>query len=146
LREMMKEADQLGIVLRAETGQAAEAFNDNLSRIGKAWDGLVLQLTEVLLPSLELLSERFIQLVKDGDAVKQIGQGLITVLRFVANEVGSLTIVGARLRAEFAGISEAMGRLMRGDFSGAWAAFNEGQRKSAEMAEELRKSIEHIFS
>lgn len=145
LAAMMAEADNLGIVISGSTGRAAEAFNDNLTRLGTVTDALKLKLTEVLLPALELLSEKFLAVVRDGDKIKTMADGLLEVFNFVANEVAQLAILSSRLSAEFAGIAEAFGRLKSGDFSGAWDAFIAGQEKSAAMAADLKKEIAGIF-
>ncbi|RYC10076.1 phage tail tape measure protein [Ciceribacter ferrooxidans] len=60
LREMMAEADALGLTLTAETGKAAEQFNDNLSRISYAGKGVVTQLTATLAPALAVISDGFV--------------------------------------------------------------------------------------
>lgn len=146
LREMMHEAENLGIVIDTKTAKAAEAFNDNLTRLGRAKDGLILKVTAALLPTLELLSDKFIDLVKDGDVIRDMAGRLVKALAWIAQEVGQLAILSSRLSAEFAGMSEAFSRLMTGDFSGAWDAFQKGQETSAQMAEDLRKSIASIFS
>lgn len=57
LRSMMREADELGIVIDAKTAKAAEQFNDNLTRLGNIADGLIIKLTAELAPALASISD-----------------------------------------------------------------------------------------
>jgi hypothetical protein len=52
------EADRLGLTISGETSRAAQAFNDNLTRLQGAATGFARQLTAEMLPALELVSER----------------------------------------------------------------------------------------
>lgn len=145
LAAMMAEADALGITLDSQTGRAAEAFNDNLSRLGKTKDALYLKISSRLLPSLELLSEKFVDVANNGELIERMSSGLLKALSFMSNEVAQLAILANRLSAEFAGVAEAFTRLTSGDFKGAWAAFQEGQNASAEMAAKMKADVESIF-
>lgn len=146
LSAMMAEADALGITLDEKTGRAAEAFNDNLTRLGRVKDGFILKITAELLPTLEMLSEKFLDVANNGEFITNMSAGVVKALGFIANEVAQLSILASRLSAEFAGVSEAFSRLTSGDFSGAWSAFQAGQEKSVQMAADMKKEIEGIFS
>lgn len=52
IREMVEEAEKLGKVFDDETGKAADDFNDNLTRLKAATDGLVLSMAQGMLPTL----------------------------------------------------------------------------------------------
>lgn len=146
LAAMMAEADALGITLDEKTGRAAEAFNDNLTRLSRVNDGLILKITAQLLPTLELLSEKFLDVANNGEMIEQMASGVVKALRFMSNEVAQLSILASRLSVEFAGVSEAFDKLTSGDFSGAWASFQAGQEKSVQMAADMKKEMDGIFS
>lgn len=145
LNRMMAEADQLGIVLDQSTGRAAEAFNDNLTRLGKVKDGLYLKITAQLLPAMELLSEAFINISRDGEKVEAIANFIRDAFQFVA--VGAARVIGgiAGIRAELSGLAEAGKRLVEGDFAGARDAWNAGQEAAVRIREEMVKATEAIF-
>lgn len=145
IRDMKDEADALGLVFSQRAGRAAEQFNDNIARIERAGSGLFIQISQELMPVLARLTDRFVAFVKEGDKVRSVAQSLRGVFNFVANEVAQLAILTARLNAEFAGVAEAFNRLKSGDFSGAWAAFKEGQDASAAMAAQVKSDIQGIF-
>lgn len=59
------EAARLGVVIDSETAAAAEQFNDNITRMQKATQGLTLQLAKEFLPVLSELAERTVKNAKD---------------------------------------------------------------------------------
>jgi hypothetical protein len=64
LQEMAAEANALGIVIGSDMVESSEEFNDNLTRIGQAINGLLIQVTAALAPSLASISEWVIETVK----------------------------------------------------------------------------------
>lgn len=145
LNKLLSEAETFGQVFTQQMGTSAEAFNDNLSRIRGAGAALSAQITQKILPTLERLSEWFVTLAKDGDKVTAMANGIESAFQFVAREVAQLSILIGRLRAEFAGLSEAFSRLGNGDFSGAWASFQAGQEESVKMAEAMNNKLQDAF-
>lgn len=81
LREMYQEAEKFGLVISEKTFKAAEAFNDNLTRLGKIKDGLVIGITAQLLPALQTLSGALVTAAGKGDLVSTaaalVNQGII---------------------------------------------------------------------
>lgn len=61
LREMRSEAEKLGIVISGDNAKAAEAFNDNLTKIGTAIKGMSLALTSGVIQDLEKLTGALIE-------------------------------------------------------------------------------------
>jgi hypothetical protein len=74
IKAMMKEADALGLTLDAQTGVAAEQFNDNLSRLGYVVKGLTVQLTAALAPALAAFT----------DGLVVISMGVSTAIRAIS--------------------------------------------------------------
>lgn len=146
LKELTDEADRLGIVIDTNTAKAAENFNDNLTRLSRAKDGLITRITANLLPSLELLSEKLVLLTRNEDFLRDATESVKGVMAFFANEIAQAAVISARLNVEIASLAEALSRLNNYDFSGAWDAFMKGQEASASMAEDMKKQVEEIFS
>ena len=57
LREMMEEADRLGLTITEDTALAAAEFNDNLARLGGQMQGVVRIITAELVPILVRISD-----------------------------------------------------------------------------------------
>jgi murein DD-endopeptidase MepM/ murein hydrolase activator NlpD len=70
LAAMQEEAKRLGIAVSTETAQAAERFNDNMSRVKGQLDAVALVLAESALPSLERLGQAMADAVQEGDDVR----------------------------------------------------------------------------
>ena len=103
------EADRLGITLSTEAGQQAEQFNDNISRLTTALNGLWQKLATDLLPELVELTDGFVSAASQGDTLKNVADGISGALRGMARAAtvayGSL----GTLRAEMAS-TELVGR------------------------------------
>lgn len=124
LQEMMKEAEELGIVIDQRTGAAAEAFNDNLTRMKKVFDGIVLKVTAEMLPAFLQFSQVMIDTAKSSELLKQIADTIVSALKWMVSEV-LRTIAGLRaFAAEITGLfnfvsigAEAMAKIIKGAFS-----------------------------
>lgn len=114
LREMMLEADALGLTLTAETGKAAEQFNDNLSRIGYAGQGVVTQLTAVLAPALAVVSDGFVVTARTAVGLLQY---LPQVAEYVAVAGGVMALAfSPAILASIGSITIAVGTGLVGAF------------------------------
>ena len=120
LAEMTAEAEELGLTFDQQTGKAAEAFNDNLSRLNAVKKGLVNRITAELLPSLVNLSDRFVGSAKSAERLDQVA-------RIAATGVKLLTtagIIGAgvfkTLGEAIGGVAAAVVQLVTGNFKGAF--------------------------
>ena len=120
LAEMTAEAEELGLTFDQQTGKAAEAFNDNLSRLNAVKKGLVNRITAELLPSLVNLSDRFVGSAKSAERLDQVA-------RIAATGVKLLTTAGIIAAGVFKTLGEAIGgvaaavvQLVTGNFKGAF--------------------------
>lgn len=105
LQELMGEADKLGIVITTETAVAAEQFNDNLSRIGYAAQGLSVGIASALAPSLALASDGFVAVVQGAVSLLQSLPSLADEAAVAAGSLG-LMLAPALITAatSFAGV------------------------------------------
>ncbi len=136
LRDMMTEADALGIVISTKTAKAAEGFNDNLTRLGRVKDGLVMGITAELAPALQVLSDRLVQAAKDGGFVKEASSAVMTVMNFLAREIAEVSIRISGLKAEFAGLWKIMANLHD------WGAMKEGFKEFNEAGAETERRVQ----
>lgn len=87
LKEMKDEAAALGLTITDRTAKAAEAFNDNLTRLNAAKNGIVMTISARLAPALADISGRFIKFVKDNDLVTKAADGFSRAILFVSDNV-----------------------------------------------------------
>ncbi len=71
MAEATEEARKLGLVVSTDTAQAAERFNDNMTRLKSQLDVVARLIAEAALPSLERVSEAMVDAAKNGDEARE---------------------------------------------------------------------------
>jgi hypothetical protein len=87
LKGYADEADRLGITIKTNTARNAEIFNDNLTRVAAAAQGVVNVVTEAALPTLAYLSQAFIDATSDGVALQAFANGFVQTVKLVVSTV-----------------------------------------------------------
>jgi len=139
LAEMAQEADRLGITISGNTAQAAERFNDSITRVQAALGGLTNQIAAGVAPRMADLTERMIDFYKESNIV----EGVVKAIDFVMTELAKAAVF---LSQAFTEVTEAItfvgaaaSRLANADFAGIgdqWVASQE--RVKAALIENSR--------
>lgn len=123
LKKMYEEAEKFGLVISGETFRAAEAFNDNLTRLNKIKEGLTITVTAQLLPALQMLTGMLVSTVANSDRLATVGEKVKTALEAttvsVLYTVTALKGLGDALTA-INNLGEALGSLDLKKIAGAW--------------------------
>lgn len=119
LSEMEAEAVRLGVAIDTKTAKAAEAFNDNLTRLKAVGGGLTTQLTAALAPALASISSALVAAAGSGAAMRVVGQTLGVVLRGLASVAIYVSTAFAGMGNAVGGAVEIIKRVVAGDFKGA---------------------------
>lgn len=92
MRELMDEARKLGLVMSLEDAQAAEAFNDSLTRLGAAAIGLRNKIGVELFGSFEALANILTDLASGpvGSAITKLFQGWAAIATIANANIKSL--------------------------------------------------------
>jgi lambda family phage tail tape measure protein len=93
INEAVEEASQLNQVIGTETGEAAEAFNDNLTRLQAAVHGVFNEVASNLLPVLEDWTNQLVDTAKAGNNVKDTGDQVTQVIESLSVVVAAAAIV-----------------------------------------------------
>ena len=161
IRDLEREADELGQTISSKTAQDADEFNSNMAKLGAAMRGVIRVAFGEFLPMLVEISQGLLLDARSSgvfegaahtlaDALKIVGfaakaiiadlQALYGVLRIIGDFVGNLvsTIIdGFKLVGEGMGtLSAAMLELVMGNFSTAetlWDKFNDDLRNNVEQ-------------
>lgn len=146
IADMAAEADRLGIVIDTRTGRAAEAFNDNLNRLGKIFGGIITQITARLLPTLKNLSDVLVGVATDSKTLDAIADALAftfkTVLSAAIGAAGGIRALGHELAA----IGAAAQAVVALDFTGAFAALEKGAADSEATLRATRDTIAALWA
>lgn len=151
LREMMAEADRLGLTITDKTAKAAEAFNDNLTRLRASVVGLARQITAALAPVLAALTESVAGIA---ETFARLPEGLQTVAAALAGvavaagpllfALGSIVKMAVPLAA-MAAAAAGPWALLAGAVVAAGAAFalfRDNTKTGKEPIEDARVALE----
>lgn len=110
LQEMIKEAEELGIVIDQRTGAAAEAFNDNLTRMRRVFDGIIVKVTAEMLPAFLQFSKVLLDTAKNQSFLKTVAENLVAAIRFAVAAVLTGTFVFQRFGAEVVALADVVAK------------------------------------
>ena len=168
-QESAEEAHKFGLVIGGDVAKQAEAFNDNLTRLGKITEGTFNQISSAVLPVLVAFSDAMVQASSDTQSVNAAAQELskngtifewaksgaigITYLMDAAEGVTRvLKALGQVAGGYFATVGEiisgtgaAIKRALSGDFSGAMSEIDGLKRRSRVIGEEILNSLGSTF-
>ena len=166
IQDMAAEAEAFGVIIDTKTGQAAERFNDNLTRLTALSAGLKLSLLKELLPALENVTNAMVDQAKESGALKTslvegVGFGLKTVasaaiitfnhLNSVAEVMATILATMIKVRSwDFAGafkiLSGGMEELKKAaKETGAFKILSDGMEELKKAAKETDELIESIW-
>ncbi|MCU0891157.1 MAG: hypothetical protein MUE77_05295 [Sandarakinorhabdus sp.] len=116
LRDAAAEAERLGLVIDGNTARAAEAFNDNLSRLGKVTQGITTQMTAGLVQTLAAVTDELAGGVRTGalwvQTGRDIGSGLLWVAEMAAITAESIRgVVNAVISVKDAAVAFSQGKI-----------------------------------
>lgn len=141
LQEMMTEAEQLGIVIDSKTAKAAEAFNDNLTRLGKVKDGIITQITARMLPALQQFSQMAIDAAKNSDLMASAANGIVTILKGAVEIALTAGLVFKRLGAELSALWQMLSAPNWEQMKAGWAAFRAAGEETRRQFSSLKEFI-----
>lgn len=129
----------------AEVAKQADQFNDTLAKLGIISGSFGRTLAADLLPSLQTLADKFLELRQNGDGFKTIAADLAEAFKFIASRGIELTFVYVQLTLATKALFQELNAVAHLDFSKAGAiddAFFERFKKGAAVVRELTHAIE----
>lgn len=151
LRDAGAEAERLGLVLSTEAGQAAEAFNDNLTRVSAALRGMWTQIASRSLPQLEQLSQTFAKTAEEAnlaglgvEAVSLAARTGTAIMEAYANAVARTSLAIETVANASAGFAEIMRNVGIGGLFDE-GSVREGMRKVAAAFEQGQRDLDRLI-
>lgn len=134
IRELIQEAERLGLKLSTETAQAAEAFNDNLTALKASSSGLGITLATELLAPLRVVTDA----IREGQGEATgfaaiLGGALKTTLEAILVLGVNVAYVFKSMGTEIGGMAAQLTVLARLDIRG-FKAIGEAMREDAAKA------------
>lgn len=146
LREMYQEAEELGLVLDAKTGKAAEAFNDNLTRLGAVKDGIIQKIGAGMLPALEQLSAALVGSSKNTKLMEVIGNALGWTLKALVSVVAVVGAAFIGVASDIGAAYDAAARFVKFDFKGGAKAFEAGRSRTETMLRGTETFVKSLWA
>ncbi len=85
IKELREEADKFGATIRDDAADAAAKFNDNLDKLHAGFTGIGNQIAQKVLPALTAITDRFVDAAKDGNALNNTVDEIVTGLKLLAS-------------------------------------------------------------
>lgn len=137
LRAMTEMADKLGLTFDQKVVDQAGEFNDTLSFLGLAAQGVGRQVAAELLPTLQSMAGSFLEFIVKSDMVKKAASGIATAFKVVytagVSIVTLFSAVGKVIGGTMAFITNnlttfftAMKQGIEGDYAKAWQTIQNG--------------------
>lgn len=135
LRAYREEAEKFGLIITRDTAQAAERFNDAITRLNNAMRGAVLQAMTPLIPVLAQLAEQLVADTKSSNDLQEAGIQLVTMFKLMIAAVSlvtnSIQAFGKSLGAllflynEFIDILQARNKAIADNFKNTWSGIGQ---------------------
>jgi hypothetical protein len=149
LNALAKEADALGLTLDTKAAVSAEAFNDSLTRLAKVQTGFINNLTQAVLPALEVLSVVLNNAALRTNGFKDAASTLVQFLSKLLVPLEAVAVLAVNVAYvfkqagnEIGGIAAQLAALARLDFKG-FRAIGDMMKEDANAA---RREIDKLSS
>lgn len=133
------ELERFGGVVTPQAAQAAEQFNDNLTRLKEAGAGVATTIAGNLAPAMAQITDEFVQWASTGDAARTLWEGINWVLQQGLQFMYETIAVWKSFTAYVYGAADAFSALASGDLDAASAALKRAGEESAKAWEDATK-------
>lgn len=138
--DLIKEANDLGVVIDGKAARSADAFNDSLTRMSASLRGITTRVTGELVPALVPLVDSLQRTIKESGLLEALGTALIATLKGLALAVqvvgDGFGIMGRLL----GGAAAVLSAVVKGEFREAWRI---GKELSGDLDQLMDKSAEN---
>lgn len=146
LRDMMKEADQLGIVIDTKTAKAAEAFNDNLKRLSTVKEGVITIITARMLPAMKTITDVMVENAKSSTIYAKAADVLTAALKGMVTSGVILMSTFSALGSLISGVAQAITYVVQGKFAEAYSAVAKSGQNITTNAATTWEQVKKIWS
>jgi hypothetical protein len=117
IRAAGDEAERLGFVISTQTAKAVEAFNDNLTRLGKVSKGVGSQLMAGMAPALKTVTDYMVSLVNTKGLFESWGEAIGEAVIWVSDKMILLSGTIKGLSLAWTNLKEMGAAAIRLDFA-----------------------------
>lgn len=140
-----EEAARFGLIVSEDAAKAAEQFNDNLTRMKAAGEGLTNQVAQAMLPAMVDVTNAMVRFAEKGVIAEQVANALSYIMQEVARFVVEASAAFEEITLWVNAAGESFDALTSGDFSGAAGAWSNASEKVAKTWEDAAQRIKEIY-
>jgi lambda family phage tail tape measure protein len=145
LADMQAEAAAMGLTLSTETAQAAEQFNDNLTRMKGSLQGVANQILAETLPTLNKLSDSMVENAKSTNDIVPAAEAANTALKVLLSVGLLMKTTYDAAAGSLNTFAVALLSLVKLDLSGAWSRWQGGWEGVFDNAKENVERITGLW-
>lgn len=145
LADAAEEAEKFGIVLDSKTAKSAEAFNDNLTRLGKVKDGIVMRIMAGVVPAFEKLTNTFVETAKSEEFIKTVSAGISVALQVLATGAVAVSTAFSVMWTRISTVFTALKQAASLDFGAAVETLKAGNASAADAMQSAMTRIQTIW-
>lgn len=145
IQELKEEADRLGLTLRGGTAQAADDFNDNLSKLKAQLGGLGLQIADRFLPALIDITKALSDLLAKKSDLSGFFDALASGFRVVAYVAVATADAFTDVGKLIGGFAAYVAQVAQGNFAEAARLDEEFKKDAIAREEETSRTLARIW-
>ena len=146
LAEMGLESDRLGTTISDKAAKAAEEFNDNLTRLKKAVEGVGLQVASNLAPSLAQLTTGLTESDTAAKGLKGTAEVITTLFKLIASAVIEVVGVLRQAGTQFGLLGSDVVDLVSGNFQAIKANSRAAQEELDSISKETKAQMDALWN
>lgn len=140
------EAEEFGLVVDKKTAQAAETFNDNLTRLSRMMTGVFVKVTAASSDTLANLTNTMVDAARAGGNFEGVASALSGVMKVLASTVLLAANAVNQFSTYFGALISAAQKVGSFDFSGAFNDLKQGAVDVGQNFEELRTKLTEVWA
>jgi hypothetical protein len=146
LAKMADESDRLGATISGSAAKSAEEFNDNITRVRAAVDGVAVRVAAQLTPALSKLVDQFLNSKETAGALKDVVDVLATALKLLASAGVIVSGVFDFVGTAIGGVGAQIALILQGEFKKASEVGNDLDRELVASAKRTVSRVGAIWS
>lgn len=145
LKKFKEEAESLGIVMDERTAEGARNLENDVKKMGEEVQGAANHILEQLLPSLNMLTEKFVDMGKADNTNGAVG-AVLTGFRLIETAGIRISSMFERVGKSFGALAAGANSLMHGDFDEFVAIGKMSQREIDGLYDQMQKDIDKVWA
>ncbi len=139
-----EQAGKFGLIVSQDAAKAAEQFNDNLTTLKAAGEGLTNQVAQALLPAMVDLTDGMVAFAEKGVIAEQIAEALKFIMQETARFILEASAAWQEITTWVNAAGQSFEALTSGDFAGAATAWSDASANVAAIWADTAERIKQV--